>query len=42
MYRVFRFAPFVLTVWAASFSALLAGDPAAEQHRPVEISWHAD
>jgi hypothetical protein len=31
-----------LAAWTASFSTLLAGDPAADESRPVEISWHTD
>ncbi len=42
MYRAFRSAPLVVAVWAASFSALLAAEPAAEDNHLLEISWHTN
>ena len=42
MYRTLHLAPLLLALCTASFSMLLAADPAAEEDSPPEISWHTD
>ena len=42
MYRAFCFTTFLMALWAASFSAVLAAEPAAEDNHLPEISWHTD
>jgi hypothetical protein len=42
MDRIVRVVSFTVAVWTASFSALPAAEPVAEDTYPPEISWHTD